>query len=223
MRKRIVVVGLGHFGSWVARALYQQGHEVIAIDRDADLVDRYAGELTRGVVGDGTDRELLEQVGAQSADAAVVSTGGDLAASALTALALSDLGVADIHVKVTSRSASRVLEALGVKETIFPEREVALRLGHRLTSKTVLEYIPLGDGYCIQEIAVPDEWLGKTLRELGLPRKHGIQIVAIHDVLTGRLNVVPDPDQPLRDSDVAVVVGEERKLAEVLERAARES
>lgn len=217
--QRIVVIGLGHFGSWVARALFRQGHEVIAVDRSPELVDRFAEEVTRGVVGDGTDRQLLERIGAGSADGAVISTGGDLAASILATLALKDLGLAEIYVKVTSRAAARALEALDVRETIFPEQEVALRLAHRMTSKTVLEYIPLGEGYCIQEIAIPDEWLGKTLRELALPREHGIQIVAIHDILTGALNVVPDPDRTLRDSDVAIVVGEEENLNRVLEGA----
>lgn len=216
-KKRVVVIGLGSFGSWISRALVEQGHDVIAVDKKQEVVDQHAHTVTRGVVGDGTDREFLEKVGAGGADAAVISTGGDLAASVLATLALRDLGLENIIVKVTSGAARRVLEALHVRETIFPEKEAAVRLAHRLTSTTILEYVPLGEDHSIQEIAIPDQWIGKTLKELALPRKHGIQVIAIQDQLMGRLNVVPDPEQPLRESDVAVVVGENRSLSRALQ------
>lgn len=215
--KRFVVVGLGHFGSWAARALHARGHEVVAVERRADLVDRHAEGVTRGVVGDATDRSLLEEVGAGSADAGVISTGGDLAASILATQALRDLGVADIYVKVTSQEAARALDSFGVTETIFPEREAAYRLAHRLPSKTVMEYIPLARGFSIQELAIPDEWLGRSLRELALRRRHGIQVVAVFDVLTGDFDIVPDPDEPLKDSDMAVVAGADETIAELID------
>lgn len=216
--KRFVVVGLGNFGSWVARALHAEGHEVLAVERRADLVDKYADGVGRGVVGDGTDRGLLEELGAGEADAGIVSTGGDLAASILACQALKDLGVEDLYVKVTSQEAARVLETLGVTETIFPEREVAYRLAHRLPSKTVMGYIPLAGEHSIQELAIPDAWIGHSLRDLALPTEHGIQIVALYDVLSGELDVVPDADRPLRESDVAIVVGADETIAELVER-----
>jgi trk system potassium uptake protein TrkA len=219
--QRFVVVGLGHFGGWVARSLYALGHDVIAIEQSADLVDRFRGRVSVAVVGDATDRALLDELGAAQADAAIVSTGGDLATSILATLVLRDLGVKDIYVKVTSPEAARAVEAFGVRETIFPEREVADRLAHRLTSKSVLEYIPLAPGFSIQELAIPDGWLGKSLRELALPVAHGIQVVALQDVLTGSVEVVPDPDRPLRDSDVAIVAGKDESIQGVLARARR--
>jgi len=217
--QRFVVVGLGHFGGWAARSLYALGHDVIAIEQSADLVDRFRGHVSVAVVGDATDRTLLEELGAAQADAAIVSTGGDLATSILATLVLRDLGVKDIYVKVTSPEAARAVEAFGVRETIFPEREVADRLAHRLTSKSVLEYIPLAPGFSIQELAIPDGWLGKSLRELALPVAHGIQVVALQDVLTGSVEVVPDPDRPLRDSDVAIVAGRDESIQRVLAKA----
>jgi len=217
--QRFVVVGLGHFGGWAARSLYALGHDVIAIERNSDLVDQFRGHVSVAVVGDATDRTLLEELGAAQADAAIVSTGGDLATSILATLALRDLGVKDIYVKVTSPEAARAVEAFGVRETIFPEREVADRLAHRLTSKSVLEYIPLAPGFSIQELAIPDGWLGKSLRELALPVAHGIQVVALQDVLTGSVEVVPDPDRPLRESDVAIVAGRDESIQRVLAKA----
>jgi trk system potassium uptake protein TrkA len=172
--------------------------------------------VSRGVVGDATDRELLREIGAGSVDAAVISTGEDLATSILATLALRDMGVKDIFVKVTSPEAARALEAFQVRETIFPEREVAYRLAHRIASQTVLDYLPLSEGYSIQEIAIPDRWLGKTLRELALPQRYGIQVVAVYDVLTDSMQVVPDAEKPLKESDVAIVAGRDERVAEVL-------
>jgi len=217
--QRFVVVGLGHFGGWAARALYAQGHDVIAIERSPQLADQFHDQVTAAVVGDATDRALLKQVGAADADAAIVSTGQDLATSILATLALRDLGVKDIYVKVGSPEAARALEAFDVRETVFPEREVADRLAHRITSKSVLEYVPLAPGFSIQELAIPDGWLGKSLRELALPAAHGIQVVALHDVLTGGFEVVPDPDRLLRDSDVAIVAGRDESIRAVLSQA----
>ena len=218
--QRFVVVGLGHFGAWAARALYAQGHDVIAIERDQRLVDHYQSEVTVAVVGDATDRDLLRQVGAEGANAAIISTGEDLATSILTTLALRDLGVKEIYVKVGSTEAARALEAFDVRETIFPEREMADRLAHRITSKSILEYVPLGPGFSIQEVAIPDGWLGKSLRELALPATYGIQVVALQDVLTGTFEVVADPDRKLRESDVAIVAGKDETIRNMLARSA---
>lgn len=219
--QRFVVVGLGHFGGWAAQALFAQGHDVIAIESNAQLADRFHDRVTVVVVGDATDRDLLRQVGAGDADAAIISTGQDLATSILATLALRDLGVHEIYVKVASAEAARALDAFGVRETIFPEREVADRLAHRITSKAVLEYVPLAPGYSLQEVAIPDGWLGKTLRTLALPGAHGIQIVALRDMLSGSIEVVPDPDRALRDSDVAIVAGNDETIRTVLAQARR--
>jgi trk system potassium uptake protein TrkA len=219
--QRFVVVGLGHFGAWAARALYAQGHDVIAVERSPQLVDQYENEVTVAVVGDATDRALLKQIGAAGADAAIVSTGQDLATSILATLALRDLGVKEIYVKVGSTEAARALEAFDVRETIFPEREVADRLAHRIVSKSVLEYVPLGPGFSIQEVAIPDGWLGKSLRELALPATYGIQVVALQDVLTGSVEVVADPDRKLRESDVAIVAGKDETIRAMLARSSR--
>jgi trk system potassium uptake protein TrkA len=217
--QRFVVVGLGHFGAWAARALYAQGHDVIAVERSAALVDQHRDQVTVAVAGDATDRDLLRQIGAEGANAAIVSTGEDLATSILATLALRDLGVKEIYVKVGSTEAARALEALEVRETIFPEREVADRLAHRIASKSVLEYVPLGPGFSIQEVAIPDGWLGKSLRELALPATYGIQVVALQDVLTGTFEVVADPDRKLRESDVAIVAGKDETIRNMLARS----
>lgn len=210
--RRIVVVGLGHFGAWAARTLVELGHEVIAIERDEGLVDRLAEWTSAAVLGDATDPDVLRRAGASGADAAVVATGEDLAATILATIALRDLGVREIYAKVSSAGEARALEALNVTEAVFPEREAGMRLAHRLASRGVLDYLPLGEGCSIQEVAIPPAWIGKTLREVA-PRQQGIQVVAVRCALSDRVTVPPDPEAPLKDSDAAVVAGADEVLA----------
>jgi trk system potassium uptake protein len=214
--KRYVVVGLGNFGAGVAEGLRAQGHDVAAIDKNEHLVDSLAPLVGSAVVGDARDIRVLERVGAREADAAVISTGDDITASILTCLALKDLGVREIYVKVISRDHARVMEKLGVTETVFPERESALRLATRVTSRAILNYVRLGAEFSIQELAVPDQWLGSSLRELELPRRFKISVVAVHDFLTDRITPVENPDAPLKESDSLFVAGRDADLRKLL-------
>ena len=211
--KRFIVVGLGNFGSSVAESLFSQRHEVIAVDVNGDAVDRISPYVTRAAVGDGKNLRTLERIGAKKADAGVISTGDDITASILTTMALHDLGVRDVYVKVISADHARVMERLGVTETVFPERESALSLGKRMSGAGLLNYVNLGPGFSIQEMGVPQEWIGKTLRELSLRQKYGVTVVAIHDVLTDQMNVTSDPDAVLKDSDALLVAGKDDDLA----------
>jgi trk system potassium uptake protein TrkA len=211
--KRFVIVGLGNFGSSVAEALYAKGHEVIAIDPIEKAVDSIAQYVSRAAVGDGRDLQVLKRVGAENADAGVVSTGDDITASILATMALHDLGVRDVYVKVISRDHARVMERMGVTESVFPERESALALGARMSGAGLLNYVRLGPGFSIQEMAVPQSWNGSTLRDLDLRRRFAISVVAIHDVLTDKINPAPDPDAILKESDTILVAGRDEDLA----------
>jgi trk system potassium uptake protein TrkA len=211
--KRFVIVGLGNFGASVAETLHSIGHDVAALDRDADRVDQMARVVSRAGVGDGTDVRTLRRIGAEDADAAVISTGDNITASALTALVLRDLGIEELYVKVVSHDHARLIEKIGVTETIFPERESGIRLGKRISSASLLNYVQLGPDFGIQEMAVPENWVGCSLRDLQLPRKHGISVVAVHDVLMDQIYPVPDPDALLKDSDALLVAGSDKSLA----------
>jgi trk system potassium uptake protein TrkA len=213
--KRFVIVGLGNFGAAVAEALHTKGHDVSALDSDPDRVDQMSRLVSRAGVGDGTDVRTLRRVGAEDADAAVISTGHNITASALTALVMRDLGIEEIYVKVVSHDHARLIEKIGVTETIFPERESGLRLAKRISSRSLLNYVPLGEDFGIQEMAVPTDWVGHSLRDLGLPRKHGISVVAVHDVLMDTITPVPDADAPLKESDTLLVAGTDKNLTKV--------
>jgi trk system potassium uptake protein TrkA len=205
--RRFVVVGLGHFGGWACRTLVELGHEVVAIELDGALVDRHAEWATRAVCGDATDPAVLERAGTAGADAAVIATGEELATTILATVALRDLRVREIYVKVGSSAEARALEALNVTEAVFPEREAAVRLAHRICSRGALEYMPVAPGYSIQEVAIPPDWIGKTLREIAPRERLGIQVIAVRDVLADRLSLPPDPAASFKDSDSALVAG----------------
>lgn len=206
--KRIIVVGLGNFGSILARRLHVLGHDVVAIDPRPEVVDAVGPYVARAVVGDATRRAVLEEIGARDADAAVISTGQDLAASILALLALRDIGVQEIFVKVRSDDHARIADSLGAAESIFPERESALDLASRVTSGKLLQYVQLGTDLSLQEMPVPEQWYGKTLRELALPTRMKVQVVAVHDVLRDEMIPVPDPDRALTQSDALLLAGD---------------
>lgn len=211
--KRFVVVGLGSFGSAAAEALAELGHDVAALDLDEERVEEIAPEVTQAAVGDGTDRGVLERLGAGDADGAVVSTGDDIAASVLTTMALKDCGVKRVYVKVVSFAHRRVMEKVGAAETVFPERDSAQHLAKRVVSRQVVNYVELGPGFSAQEMAVPERWVGRTLRELELPQRYRVAVIAVHDYLLDQYQTIPDPDAPLKDSDTLLLAGDDKRLA----------
>lgn len=215
--KRFVVIGLGNFGSSVAEALFAKGHEVIAIDPDEKAVDRIAPYVTRAAVGDGRDVNVLNRAGAKGADAGIVSTGDDITASILATMALHDVEIRDVFVKVISRDHARVMDRMGVTESVFPERESALALGARMSGVGLLNYVRLGQGFSIQEMAVPEAWNGKTLRALELRQRYAISVVALHDVLSDTIDPAPNPDAILKESDTLLVAGKDEDLGRAAE------
>jgi trk system potassium uptake protein len=208
---RFVVVGLGHFGSFVAKRLYALGHEVIAIDTRESVVDSHGPFVSRALVGDATQKEVLEEAGADAADAAIISTGDNLGASILTLLALRDLKVKEIYVKVQSIEHARIANALGATETVFPEMQAAGDLAQRITSGKLLHYTAYSEQFGIQEMQVPASWNGKTLQDLRLPAEYQIQVVAVHDNLLDTITI-PESTKPLLPSDTLLIAGAPDRL-----------
>lgn len=213
--KRFVVIGLGNFGRSVAESLHGMGYEVVAIDADEAAVDRMAQSVSRAIFCDGRNIKLLERAGARGADGGVVATGSDITASILSTMALKDLGVPEIYVKVVSSDHARILDKIGVTETVFPERESGIRLAKRMMSTRILNHVTLGRGFSVREMAVPESWIGRSLRELALPSKFRVSVIAVHDVLTDRMIPVPDPEAPLKESDTLLMAGTDGDLETV--------
>lgn len=212
---RFLVVGLGNFGATAAESLHEMGHEVTALDIDPDRVERVASFIQRALTGDGTSLDVLDRIEARKAEGAIVSTGQDITASVLTAIGLRDFGIPEVHVKVVSDLHARIVDKLGIAQAIFPERESARLLARRITSRKILTYVELGPGFSAQELAVPDGWVGHTLRELELPRRYGVSVIAVRDYLTDTTFPIPDPDAPLTESDTLFLAGRVKDLERV--------
>ena len=218
-RERFAVIGLGHFGAYALRALYESGKDVIAIDLDADAV-RSAAEFARdAVTADATDAHALVSLGLAEVDVAIVSLGERLDIITLAALHLKEIGVPYIAVKALSEEHGRILKALGIHEVVHPEKDSATRLARRLARQDVLEYLPLLPGYSIIEIRAPAEFVGKSLRELALRNRLRIQLIAIHRKkgAEDELKIVPRAEDVVEAGDLLILLGENRDLDRVRE------
>jgi trk system potassium uptake protein TrkA len=210
--KRVIVVGLGIFGFNIAKELYENGLEVIAIDKHKETIQRIKDFSTRAILADATDKELLETIGIQEDDVVIVSFGEDLAASTLLTLHLKEFNVKEIIVKAPNEDHKRILEKVGATEVIIPEKEMASKVARSLISPNVLDYIPLSQDYTISEIAPPPSFLGKTIGDLQLRKKHHIGVIASRDVLTDQIQMIPSADFVIKDSDILVVIGKEKDI-----------
>ena len=211
--KSYIVIGLGRFGSALARQLCRLGAEVLAIDVRSDLVQQIANDVTHAVVGDAQDKEVLRALGARNFDCAIIAIGDDLAASVLTTMNLKELEVPYVVCKAHDETHRRVLEKLGVDRVVIPEKEHGERLARSLHSHNVLEYIELSEAYGILEVPAPKSWIGKTLKELNVRAKLGVNIIAVKN--EEKTNVSPSADFCVQAGDIMVVLGENYALEAV--------
>lgn len=203
--KSYIVIGLGRFGTEMATRLYALGEEVLAIDLDESLVNKIADRVTRAVTADARDQDVLDKLGAEHFDRAVVAIGTDLAASALVTMNLKALKVPYVLCKAQNDMHREMLERLGADQVIIPEREMAHKLAMGLTSAGVMEYIELSKEYGIVELEAPDSWQGQTIRQLELRSRFSANVLAMRD--GGELKIPPDIDKPIKKGDTFVVLG----------------
>lgn len=174
----VVVVGLGRFGSGVAHSLTELGHDVLAIDSSAEVVQAQTGKLSHVVQADATDVETLKQLGAAEFRHAVVGIGQNLEASVLTILNLSQMGIKDIWAKANNQQHGRIAERVGAHHVVYPEFEMGERVAHLVTGK-MIDFIEFEDGFAIAKTRTPREAQGKTLSESAVRSKHGVTVVGV--------------------------------------------
>jgi trk system potassium uptake protein TrkA len=213
--KRVVVIGLGIFGFNIAKDLYENGIEVIAIDKDKEIIQKIRDFSTKAILADGTDKEVMESIGIQEDDVVIISFGENLAASTLITLHLREMKVKNIIVKAPNEDHKHVLEKVGATEVIIPERAMADKVAKSLISPNVLDYIPLSGDYTISEIVAPASFMGKTIGELHVRSKHHIEVIAVRETLPERLTMVPRAEFVIKDSDVLVVIGKEKDIQKI--------
>jgi trk system potassium uptake protein len=211
--KQYVVIGLGTFGFNLAVELTRQGHQVLAIDSDKSIVDDIKNQVTDSVVADVMDREALSEFVSANLDTAILGLGERyMEATVLAIVHLRKLGVKNILVNAMNELRGEVYLSVGATEVIYPEKETAIRLARRLTIPELIDQIPLAPEYSIIELALPDEFVGKSLRKLRLREKYGVTVVAIKDVLRDTLMLSPSPDQVLGPDSALIVIGQHNDI-----------
>lgn len=211
--KRFVVLGLGTFGTALAVRLAKNGCRVTGVDSSERHVEAVSSLLYESVVGDVTDRHVLEQLSLPDAEAVIISLGEQIERSILAALHARECGARHIFVKGVSDEHGKILKALGVERVIFPEAEIAVQLADNFTWPNVLNFLQVDPEYSIIEIAVPPSFLGKTLQEADLRRRFNVYVLAIKDALQGKLQGIPHGDFRLNDDQLLLVIGKHADLA----------
>ncbi|MDI6840739.1 MAG: TrkA family potassium uptake protein [bacterium] len=221
--KQFAVIGLGHFGMSVAKALIENGAQVIAIDKDEKKVADASEFVTRALELDATDEDALRDAGIQDVDAAIVGIGEDIAASILITLVLKELGIKTVISKAFVPSQGRVLQKIGANRVIYPEMEIGTKVAESLVTPEIFEYIKLSPIHTLVETAIPDSFEGKTIGELKIGTRYGVQIVGIKRSVTqidknGKVSfsediiIAPRAKDGLVKGDKLILIGENKNI-----------
>ncbi len=210
--KRFAVIGLGNFGFYAAKALYEDGNEVVAIDMNKTRVQAVDPHATEALVMDATDKDALKAFGIEQMDGVIVATGTMISSSILICLHLQELGIRKIVAKAVDDDHEKILKRVGATEIIHPERDMALRVSRALSRPNVLDFIPLADDYDLVQVAPPRGFIGKSLRDLNLREKYNVFIIAIKEVVPENFVLVPPATFVIKDSDILVMLGKSQDI-----------
>lgn len=215
--RQFAVIGLGRFGWSVAKTLSEKGHQVLAIDKNEDLVQGASDFVTEAVQADSTDEKALKAVGIMNVDVAIIGIGMNLEASVLTALILKELGIQHIVARAVTDEHGKVLERVGATKVVFLERDMGIKVANSLISPSVLEHIELSPEFSIMETVPPKEFVGKSIRDLDVRAKYGLNIIGVRKTEPTRegvceLNVAPKADYIIKQGDIFVIIGSNENL-----------
>ena len=203
--KQYIVIGCGRFGSSVASTMHLLGHQVMAIDKNEDSVQSISDKVTHSLIVDVTDEQALRSLGLGNFDVAVVAIGSDIRASIMATLIAKEMGVELIICKAKDELQAKVLYKIGADRVVFPERDMGVRVAHNLVSASILDFIELSPDYSIMELRVLNEWDGKSLKELKLRSRYGINIMAIKKGES--IDISPKAEDILSADDIIVAIG----------------
>jgi trk system potassium uptake protein TrkA len=213
--KRFAVIGLGNFGFHTAKALYEDGNEVVAIDSDRARVQAVDPHATEAVVLDATDKESLKALGLEHMDGVIVSTGTKISTSILICLHLQEIGVKKILAKALDEDHGKILKRVGATEIIHPERDMALRVSRALSRPNVLDFIPLAEDFEMVQVGPPGEFIGKSLKDLNLRALYNVHIIAIKELVPENFILVPPAGFVIKDSDILIMLGKSQDIKRI--------
>ena len=208
--KSILVIGLGNFGKLIAKQIVELGHEVLAVDINEERVNDALSVVTNAMIGDSTNEAFLHSLGINNFDVCVVTIGSDFQSSLETTSLLKELGGKLVVARANREVQAKFLLRNGADEVVNPEKQIAKWTAIRYTSDHILDYIKLDDSHAIFEVAIPEEWVGKTVAELDIRRKYGINIMATKE--NGDMNMTVLPDTVMSETKTLLVLGEQKAI-----------
>ena len=214
--KNFIVIGLGRFGTAVARELYAVGNDVLALDVKSENVEAIADYVTQAVVGDGRDPDVLRALAVKEYDCAVVAVGDDVGTSAMITLRLKEAGVPKVVCKVQSHAHQRLLEKIGADRVVFPEHEMGIKLAQGLARSNILNFIELSPEYAIVEVDMPGDWAKRTIRDLDVRARFHVNVIAIRR--GSEVSVAPGADWIMAAGDKLIVLGRDSDIASLCQK-----
>lgn len=209
-KKEYGVFGLGKFGAAVASTLAGEGHEVIAVDYSEERVEAIADDVTCAMVADVTNPEVLENFGISNLDCVIIAISKDMQASIMTTILAKEKGVSFIVAKAENEIHKRILEKVGADMIVFPERDMGKRLAKNLMGGDFIDMVEISREFSMVEVSMKREWIGKSLKELDIRNKYGLNIIGIKQ--EDNLEVNMNPDAPLEGDMILVIVGKNKDL-----------
>ena len=208
--KSILLIGLGRFGRHIALKLNALNHQVMAIDHNEERVNALLPFVTNAQIGDSTNEEFLSSLGIGNYDACIVAIGDDFQNSLETTYLLKELGARKIIARASKEMQEKFLLRNGADEVVYPEKQLAAWTAIRCSSEHILEYIELDDEYAIFEVEIPSNWIGKSILELDIRKKHGLNILGVRT--NGKLNMNITPNTVFRYGTSVLVLGQEKTV-----------
>lgn len=205
-------MGLGIFGSTVAKTLSEYGYDVIGMDLDLANVDRVAEYVTQAVQADFTDIEQLRMAGVSDVDVAIIATGSKLEASIMAVLHLKELGVPFILAKAKNKVNMQILLKIGADRVIRPEKEMGERVAKSLLSQNIIDLVDIDDEYSMMELQAPKDWIGKALKDLDLRARYGVNVLGYRSAESAKLNLSIGADYIISEEDLLLVIVENKKF-----------
>lgn len=209
--KQFAIIGLSSFGRRLLDELLRVDAEILIVDKDEALVERYKERVSSAIVADVFDRETVRRVIPDTIDAAIVDLGERIEVSVLVANYLKQLGIKQIIARAQTDEHGEILQIAGASQVVFPNREAAKRVFPSLVSPTLFNYLPIGGGLAIAETRLPTEWVGKSLIQADLRRRFGLNVIAMRSK-DGSEYRFPAPEHLLRDGDILLVAGSEESI-----------
>ena len=208
--KSVLLIGLGRFGRHIALKLNELNHEVMAIDKKEELVNAALPFVTNAQIGDSTNEDFLKSLGVNNYDICIVTIGSDFQSSLETTSLLKDLGAKLVISRAARDIQAKFLLRNGADQVIYPEKQVANWAAVRYSADNILDFIEIDDNYAIFEVTTPENWIGKSIGQIDIRKKFGINIIAVKQ--ENRLNLTVTPDIVLTENETMLVLGEAKNI-----------